>query len=84
MGKLFGFVQLAHNNEHTLKGLISFALRNKSKWHKFNNDRETVSLICAGHNLGIIQITKNNSFKLANEEKAKRYLNQFKDYNFKF
>ncbi len=56
------------------KHLIRFALRHPA-WNSFADDWETVSLVCATHNLGIIETNEYSQFRLKSEFWANQFLN---------
>ena len=55
--------------------LISFALKHKGEWHTFSDDKQTVELICATHNLGIIKVNEFQQFTLKSEFNANLFIN---------
>jgi len=44
-------------------------------WHSFADDRETVAVVCATHNLGIIKVNEHSQFRLKSEFWANQFLN---------
>jgi hypothetical protein len=56
-----------------LKTLVRFVWKNQG-WHHYATDRDTVELICAAANLGIIEI-KGGQYALKSVEHARQYLN---------
>ena len=54
--------------------LIKFLLQYPNEWHGYAADKETVSLVCATKNLGILEINEFNQMKLKSEEKALRFI----------
>ena len=57
------------------RDLIEFALRYECNWNGFATDRETVELVSATANLGIIKVNEFGQFKLKSREAAERFLN---------
>lgn len=58
-----------------LDQLIAFAVKYRGKWHTFAHDAATVRLICAGVNLGILDMDEHYSqFTLKSHAKAVQYL----------
>ena len=55
--------------------LVKFALKYADKWHHFAKDYETVSLICATSNLGIIKVD-DDMFVLKSANAARMFLNR--------
>lgn len=55
--------------------LIKFALKYAGKWHSYATDRETVGVICATVNLGIIKLNQFEQFTLKSEFHATQFLN---------
>ena len=53
--------------------LVRFAWKYRDKWHTYATDYETVSLMCATANLGIIEL-KGGMFTLKSVDKARQFL----------
>ena len=55
--------------------LVKFLVTFPKEWHSFAQDKETVGVVCACHNLGILEIShKTNQMRLKSEEKALKFL----------
>ncbi len=54
--------------------LVEFAIKHPGKWHSYYDNRETVEIVCATHNLGIIKVNEFGQFRLKSEEAARRFL----------
>ena len=50
--------------------LIRFLLRYPNEWHSYNTDKQTVGVVCATSNLGILEVNEFDQMKLKSEEKA--------------
>ena len=55
------------------KTMVKFLRRYPGEWHTFHNDRDTIELVCALHNLGIATV-KGDMFILRSAEKADRWM----------
>ena len=55
-----------------LKTLVNFVWRNQG-WHKYATDRESVEILCAAVNLGIVEI-RGDQYALKSAEHARQYL----------
>ena len=54
--------------------LIHFLLKYPNEWHSYSTDKETVNLVCATSNLGILEVNEFHQMKLKSEEKALRFI----------
>jgi hypothetical protein len=54
--------------------LVKFLVKYSNKWHSFASDYNTVSLVCACSNLGILKTNNFGQMKLVSLEKADRWL----------
>ena len=55
--------------------LIKFLVRYPDKWHTFASDKQTVSIVCASVNLGIVEINEYRQMRLKSKIKAGDFLN---------
>ena len=53
--------------------LVEFSLKYPAQWFNFATDRESVELMCATANLGIIEL-RGGMFALKSAGKARRFL----------
>ena len=57
------------------KTLVKFLRQYPGKWHSFSGDRQTVEIVCATANLGILEV-KGDQMILKSAEKADMFLNR--------
>lgn len=65
-----------YNNGQGQIDLIKFAVKYPG-WHTFATDSDTVGVVCATQNLGIISVNDYCQFSLRSYEKAKNFLRVF-------
>ena len=58
----------------TQQALIRFLMKYPDTWHSYADDRETVNLVCATSNLGILKVNDYGQMKLKSRDKAHQFL----------
>ena len=58
------------------KHLVNFLIKYSNNWNSYSQDHETVSLVCACYNLGILKLNEFGQMKLKSIDRANQFLNQ--------
>ena len=58
-----------------VKHASQFLMKYPDKWHSYNPNFKTVSIVCALVNLGIAKVNEFNQFKLKSKSHASQYIN---------
>jgi len=63
----------ASNHAQQIK-LIKFLVKHPNDWHSFHDNKETVALVCATANLGILETNEHGQMHLLSVNRAKQFL----------
>jgi len=55
--------------------LIKFLVKYPNEWHTYAKDKETVGVICACYNLGVLKLNQYGQMRLKSLIRARQFLN---------